>query len=212
MKNIFTIVLINISLIINAQQLYTEKVIKVADSVMISNTNENLYRLFDISEGSYYKYIKRNNLLSTGKFLDDKKLKKNTTEIWVLYHFDYPKVEGIHGGVWVKLDNKLCLIEKLDLSFIPSFLWTNETCNFIPKQSALKIGIGLFQKSGIEINEPILEYNESFKTYTYLITNKLTKTKNQFGENSGQTEVVRIDAINGKLLERYNGSYGVIIR
>jgi hypothetical protein len=209
---VIILMLINSLIIANAQQIKVDKVIKVSDSIMIANTNENLFKFFMISEGSYYKYLKDGKKLSTGKFLNINKLDKNTMEIWVLYHLIYPKVEGVNGGVWVKLDFKLKPIEKLDLSFVPGFLWNNDSCNFISKQEVLKIGIKSFQKGGIEIDEPILGYSESFKRYTYTITNKLTKTKNQMDKDAGQSENVRIDAITGELLERFDSPYGVIIR
>jgi hypothetical protein len=212
MKQIIVIlILVNSLIIANGQQLTSDKIIKVSDSILIANTNENLFKYFKISEGSYYTYMNGKHL-STGKFLNHKKLNKNTTEIWVLYHLIYPKVEGIYGGVWVKLDSKFNQIEKLNLDFVPGFLWNNDSCNFISKQEALKIGIKSFQKSGIEIDEPILGYSESFKRYTYTIMNKLTKTKNQMGKDAGQAENVRIDAITGELLERFDSPYGVIIR
>jgi hypothetical protein len=212
MKQIIVILILFNSLIIaNGQKLETDKIIKVSDSIMIANTNENLFKYFKISEGSYYKYL-NGKQLSTGKFLNHKKLNINTTEIWVLYHLIYPKVAGVYGGVWIKLDSKLKQIEKLNLDFVPGFLWNNDSCNFISKKEALKIGINSFQKSGIEIDEPVLGYSESFKRYTYTIMNKLTKTKNQMGKDAGQAENVRIDAITGVLLERFDSPYGVIIR
>ena len=199
------------SSIINAQHLYTSKIIKVSDSIIIANTNERLSKYFNIDIGSYYKYTEKRKE-STDKFLNRKKLSKYTTEIWVNYDFNFPGIEGVRWSFWVKLDNKLKPIEKLDLSFIPEFLWANDTCNFISKQNALKIAIRYFLKNGIEICEPILEYNETFKQYTYLIANKLTKfeEERERGKFFGTAENVRIDAITGRFLERFECSYGVI--
>jgi hypothetical protein len=212
MKQVIVIlILVNSIIIANGHQLASDKIIKVSDSIMIANTNEDLFKYFKISEGSYYKYL-NGKQLSTGKFLNHKKLHKNTTEIWVLYHLIYPKVEGVYGGVWIKLDSKLIQIEKMNLEFVPGFLWNNDSCNFISKQEALKIGINSFQKRGIEVDEPELGYSESYKRYTYSIMNKLTKTKNQMGKDAGQAENVRIDAITGELLERFDSPYGLIIR
>jgi hypothetical protein len=212
MKKIMLILFSFLTPLSYAQRLETKRIIEVSDSILRAKSTERLFKYFEISVGSYYKYLKKNNYSSTGKFLSKKKLKNNTIEVWVLYHFDYPEIEGIKGNFWMKLNDKLELIEGINLDFVPQFLWNGEPCNFISKQQALKAGIELFRKNGIKIEEPVLEYSDQYKLYTYLIINVLTKTKNQIGQDAGETEVIRLDAINGKLVERFDGAYGIIIR
>lgn|SRR5690606_5681533 len=194
------------------QRIETEKVLKVADSIILSHIGESerIFKYFSITTG-HFKY-KNGKYNSSKHLLSRKKLKKSTYEIWVLYHFNYPEVEGVRGGTWVKLDKNLKLIEDIDLSFIPDFVWEKEPSNFITKQKALKIGIDNFENDGIQINEPILEFNKDYKKYTYSIGNVLTKSKNSIGKDTGEIEMIIIDAISGNFLERNDIVYGVIIR
>lgn len=199
------------SLSVSAQKIQTERILKVSDSILLANTNEELFKQYEVSVGSYYKY-QRNKYITTGKFLSKKALKSKTTEIWVLYHFNYSKIKGIRGGTWIKLDNNLKLIDSIELEYIPDFLWKGEPCNFISKEKALELGIKEFEKNGIEIKEPVLEYNKKHQSYIYTVTNILTKMKNQIGKDAGQTEVVILEAVSGRLIEKYDGAYGIIIR
>ena len=89
----------------------TEKITRISDSILLSKTDEILFRYFKISDGSFYRYLKNNNT-RTEKFLSKSKIKSdNITEIWVLYSFDFPEIEGVNNGVWIKLDKNLNLIE-----------------------------------------------------------------------------------------------------
>ena len=197
---------------LHAQRLETERILETTDSLIEANTNVDLVKYFEVSVGSYYKYEKKNNYISTAKFLSKKKLKNNTTEIWVLYHFKNSSIDGIRGATWIKLNPDLTLKEPIDLSFIPKFMWENKECDFISKKDALQIGINNFEKQGIKIEEPILQYNKDFELYIYELVNVLTKTKNQLGRDAGVTEVVRLNAKTGELIDRFDGAYGIIIR
>ncbi len=210
-QQILVLLTLIISISVCAQKIQTDKVLEVSDSILISNTNEELFKYYEVSVGSYYKYQK-NKHITTGKFLSKKTLKSKIIEIWVLYHFNYSKIEGIRGGTWIKLDNKLKLIDSIELEYIPDFLWKGEPCNFISKEKAQELGFKAFEKNGIEMKVPVLEYNKKYQSYVYTVTNILTKTKNQIGKDAGQTEVVILEAVSGRLLEKYDGQYGIIIR
>jgi len=199
-------------LLISAQRLETQKILEVADSILLANTNKKLFDCFKISVGSYYKYQDKNRL-TTGKFLNKKKLNSNVKEIGVLYFFIYPDIEDIKGGVWVKLDYELKLIEPVELDFIPKFVWDNRPSDFITKQKALKQGISYFRNEGIAIREPYLEYDKKLKLYTYTITNILTREKDMInGRDVGNAESVKINAYTGELLDIQEYTYGLIIR
>ena len=116
------------------------------------------------------------------------------------------------NGTWLKLVKNLYLIEPINLSFIPHFLLENRKCDFITKQKALKIGIENFKESGIKINEPILIFNIETNSYVYRVENVLTKSKNIIGKDTGKTEVLIINPLSGKIIERIEGLYGIIIR
>ena len=110
------------------------------------------------------------------------------------------------------MDNNLRLIDTVALDFIPDFLWKNEPADFIAKQEALRLAHKHFEKNGIEILEPVLEYSHSLNIYTYNVTNVLTKSKNEFGKDAGQTEVVILNAVSEELIEKFDGAYRFIIR
>src|SRR5687768_1562712 len=212
MKNVLLILLSLAIVPAKAQRLKTKRVLQISDSILLTNTNEVLFTHFRISEGSYYRYQKRKRYSAAGKFLSKKDLKRKTTEIWMLYHFNHPEINGVTNGTWVKLDNNLRLVDTVALDFIPDFLWKNEPANFIAKQEALRLALKHFERNGIEILEPVLEYSDSLNFYTYDVTNVLTKSKNQFGKDAGQTEVVILNAVSGELIEKFKAAYGLIIR
>ena len=211
MRQKFIFLLIFSFIINHAQNLKTSDVIKASDSILSKNINSELFHFFTVSDGSYYKYS-IDNSTKIGKFKYDKKLKKQIDEIWIHYHFKYPKIDGIKGGTWVKLDSKLNLIETISLEFIPNFLWKNQESNFISKELALKIAVENFKKDGIKIENPELFFDIKLKLYVYIITNKLNEYKNSAGKPSGNTEVIKINAENGNIAETFDGYYGLIIR
>ena len=114
---------------------------------MTATVGQNLFKYFTISEGSYYKYKTNNNNETTGKFLSKKVLRKKVTEIWVLYNFQSEELQNVASGLWIKLNEKLNLIEPLKIEFIPDFLKNNLPSNFITIENAEKIAIKSFKSS-----------------------------------------------------------------
>ncbi|MQP53678.1 MULTISPECIES: hypothetical protein [unclassified Flavobacterium] len=196
---------------LNAQRHKTKDVLKIADSILSLNVNPEIIKYFKGYTGSYQKY-KNGKYYSHRGFTHKTKLNKNVEEIWILYHFNFPEVEDLTNGTWLKLDKNLNLIEPINLSFIPQFLLENRKCDFITKQEALKIGIENFKESGIKINEPILIFNKETNSYVYRVENVLTKSKNIIGKDTGKTEVLIINSLSGEIIERLEGLYGIIIR
>jgi len=208
---ILLFLLFNSCFSLNAQRLKTQNVLKAADSLLSENTNAEIFQLFSGYTGSYQKF-KKGKFLNHMGFVNKKKLNRNVEEIWVLYHFNYSKIDGLRNGTWVKMDKNLKLIEPIDLSFIPQFLWENKESNFISKEEAFKIGIQNFNQTGIKVNEPILMFNKKTKSYNYRVENILTKSKNIIGNDTGEMEVLFIDSISGEIKERTKNIYGVVIR
>ncbi len=194
-----------------AQRLKTSNVLRVSDSIILQNTNSNLFSYFSVDDGSYYLYEKGKRS-TTGKFLERRKLKKNVNEIWVLYFFNYSKIAGLKARTWVKLNNELKLIEPVLLEFIPQFLYDDQNSNFISKEIALKIAVENFKEQGIKIDEPELRFDYKLNSYIYLVINKLNEFKNSANEPAGRTEVLKINAKTGEIAERFDGYYGLIIR
>ena len=211
MKLKFLTVCLIISLSMFSQKTKTENIIKTSDSILTASVGQNLFKYFTISEGSFYKY-KNNNYETTGKFLSKKVLHKNVTEIWVLYHFENEQLQNVRSGLWIKLNEKLNLIEPLKIEFIPDFLKNNLPSNFITNENVEKIAVKSFKEKGFEISKPILTFDEKKGKYIYYSTNKLTKHKNANGKDCGEMEIIEIDALNGEVLRLEKSYYGIIIR
>ncbi len=212
MKHIFLLLLLSIFNSTIAQKTSTDEIIRISDSIMTAQVGTNLKQYFEISAGSYYRYVKPNKTISYGKFLNHKRVKKNVQDIMVLYSFNYKAIKGVKGGVWITLDKNLNLISIGDLNFIPEFLKNKSESNFILPEEAREIAINSFKENGFEIENAELSYNSKLKKYTYSVCNKLTKVKNSAGKDSGEMEIVEIDAVYGSIIENRKGIYGLIIR
>ena len=208
---IFFIILIFTSSVFS-QKIQTEKIIKTSDSILISKVGERLFKYFTISEGSYYIFSKNKSSLNYGKFLSEKVLRKNVTEIWILYHFECAELQNARSGLWIKLNEKLNLIEPLKIKFIPEFLKNNLSSNFITIENAEMIAEKSFKQKGFEISKPKLKFDEKKEKYIYYSINKLTKIKNANGKDCGETEILEIDALTGNLESLTKGYYGILIR
>lgn len=188
-----------------AKNISTDKVITVADSILVSKVGENLKKYFELStDGSHYKYLVSNKRMETEQFLDLKKIKKDVTEIWVLYHFNYTKIEGMKAGIWIKLDSNLQLIEEPNLNMVPEFLINTTAPSFISKKDAKAIALKIFTEKGADISEPKLQYVKKNEKYIYTIANKTMK------QNIREMEIVELDVFTGKLLSKYESYNGLI--
>ncbi|NHM02847.1 hypothetical protein [Flavobacterium difficile] len=212
MKLKFLFVYLIFPLSIFSQKIKTENIIKTTDSILTATIGENLFKYFTISEGSFYKYKTNNNYNTTGKFLSKRVLRKKVTEIWVLYHFQSEELQIVETGFWIKLNEKLNLIEPIKIDFIPDFLKNNSPSNFITIENAENIAIKSFKEKGFEISKPKLKFDEKKGKHIYYSINKVTKSKNAYGQDCGETEIIEIDAISGEVLSLIKGYYGLIIR
>jgi len=206
MKVFYLILISFCSFNLAAQKINKSEIIKISDSIILSNTNSHLMEFFNSTEGSYCRY-------KNGKIIKIDKLDlSQIQEIWVHYKFNHPELSPISNGLWVKLDEDFKLIEPLDLKFIPEFLWKNEAKNFITKEKAKQIAISKFEKKGIKIDDAELMYNDKTNSYVYIVYNKLNEKPNSANKPSGNTEVIKVDAITGNIVEKFDGYYGLIIR
>ena len=212
MKLKFLFVYLIFPLSIFSQKIKTENIIKTTDSILTASVGQNLLKYFTISEGSFYKYKTNNNYETTGKFLSKRILRKKVTEIWVLYHFQSEELQNVASGFWIKLNEKLNLIEPLKIEFIPDFLKKNLPSNFITNENAEKIAVKSFKEKGFEISKPKLKFDEKKTKYIYYSINKITKSKNANGSDCGETEIIEIDALTGEVLSLGKGYYGLMIR
>ena len=192
-------------------QTKTIQALVTSNSILKSKIGNKLYQYFSVSEGSYYTF-EDNKHQRTGKFLGKQRLPKSFTTLNFLYHFNYPIIKGVKGGLWLIVDKSFNLIDSLSFDFIPQFLTKNKLLNFISVDTALAIAKANFIHKGLEIPIPELSYNDKLRKYTYTVSNKLTKILNQAGKECGEMEIVEIDAVTGKVEHIYKGYYGLIIR
>lgn len=187
----------------------TNKIISVSDSILVSKVGEELKKYFVISdEGSHYKYFVTKNKISTESLLSRKKINDDFTEIWILYYFNYSEIKGMKSGIWMKLNNKLELIEPLNLNSVPNFLIKKEPSTFLPVSSAKQIAQKFCTKSS-ELSEPKLKYVKKLEKYIYSISNKTAKLKSS---DTGEIEIVEIDAFTGDFLSKYKNYDGLIVK
>jgi hypothetical protein len=212
MSKLIFIGLLLLSINASSQTITTKQAIAITDSILKTKVGDRLYNYFNISNGTYYTSIDRHKRQVTGKFLSNKKLPKSYTTLNLLYHFDYPEIKGVRGGLWLIVDKDFKLVDTLNFDFIPSFLTQNKTPDFISIDTALAIAKTNFKRNGIEITTPELAYNKKLKQYTFTTYNKLTKILNQAGKDSGEMEIVEINALTGKTELIDTGYYGLIIR
>jgi len=192
------------------QRILTKQAITIADSILKSEIGERLFKHFKISEGSFHTYEGQSRK-RTGKFLSKKRLPKSFTSLKFLYHFNYPDIKGVSGGLWIVLDKNFELNNELDFEFIPEFLIQNKESNFISADSALSLAKNKFKHEGLKVSEPQLSYSYEMKDYIYTVTNILTRTVNQ-GRESGEMEVIEIIATTAKVKQLYIGYYGFLMR
>jgi len=199
---------------INAQRLKTEEIINLSEKYLLDAVGENLFQYCKPTDDiSYYKLPANRFGFENSKLLKkNRRIRKNWTSIIVFWHFDYPKVDGVRSGVWVKINKQLELHEPIELDFIPEFVWKNNPSDFITKERAIEIGNGELTKTEFERTEPKLSYDNKRKKYIYTIINKLTNEKDIFGKEQGITEILEIDALTGKPYELKQGYHGIIIR
>jgi hypothetical protein len=209
MIKLILIALLLLSVNATSQTTTTKQAVAVADNILKIKIGDRLYAYFSLSNGTYYTYVDRHKRQATGKFLSTKKLPKSFTTLNFLYHFDYPEIKG---GLWLIVDKDFKLIDTLSFDFIPPFLAQNKTSDFMSIDTALAIAKTNFKQKGFEITTPELSYNDKLKQYTFTTYNKLTKTLNQAGKDSGEMEIVEVNASTGKIERIAKGYYGIIIR
>ncbi len=193
-----------------ATNIKTEQIVTVADSILFSKVGEHLKPYFEISEtGTHYKYFVSNKRIETEQFLTRKRITKNVFEIWVLYHFNYTKIDGMKSGIWIKLNPELQLIEEPNLNSVPAFLINDSPINFISKTAAKELAMKVFSRKGNEVTEPKLQYIKKNEKYVYKVANKSSHGNNQ---KITEMEIVEIDVFTGKLLNRYDSYNGLIER
>jgi len=121
-----------------------------------------------------------------------------------------PDFDSIKGRTSFRLDSLLRPIEKPYLDFIPDIYWSKKTCNLISKETAIQIAKSQKLKQGIELLSGKLEYDIKVKSFIWEISNYLTRMQIINGSNSGQVEIVKIDANTSEIKNHNIYYYGPI--
>jgi hypothetical protein len=212
MRKIILVGLLLFSFNTYSQSTKTKEAIVIADSILKSQIGDRLFQYFSISEGSYYSYAGRRRKESTGKFLGKKRLPKSFSTLNFLYHFEYPDIKGVKGGLWLIVDKDLKLIDTLNLEFIPKFIVKNKPSDFISVDSAFTIAKSNSKPNSYNVSIPSLTYDEKLKQYIYTASHDLTVVLNNAGKDIGEFEVIEINATTGNLINISKGYKGIVIR
>lgn len=195
-----------------SQTTKTKEAVVIADSILKSQIGDRLFQYFSISEGSYYSYIDRRGKKWTGKFLQKKRLPKSFVTLNYLYHFNYPEIEGVRGGLWLIVNDDFKLIDTLDFEYIPKFIVENKPSEFISVDSAMTIVKTHIKPNDYKVSTPSLTYNKKLKQYTYTTSHDLTVALNNAGKDIGEFEIIEINATTGNIVSIDKGHKGIIIR
>ncbi|MBG8553301.1 hypothetical protein [Hymenobacter guriensis] len=212
MRKFILSILLLVSINTYSQSTKTKEAVLIADSILKSQIGERLFQYFILSEGSYYSYEDRREKQWTGKFLEKNRLPKSFVTLHFLYHFDYPNVKGIRGGLWLIVDNNFKLIDTLNFEFIPRFITEDKPLDFISVDSALTIAKSNSKPNIYKVSIPTLAYNEKLKQYIYTSSHDLTVVLNSTGKDIGEFEIIKIDAKTGNLINISKGYKGIVIR
>lgn len=208
---------------LKGQSYDTRMIISKADSILRHTVNDSIYQYFKFDSGSYYDYsgffrkcdFNKNyvgflNGWGVKRLTQTKRTKGKFRNTDVRFHFEHPKIKEIRGMTFVKFDENLNLVEPLYLDFIPDFIKENRDCDFISNDTALKIAKDSLKQKGLYGIKPYLSYDFHRKRYTYEIDNALTEVKDAYGNNTGNMEVLIIDAITKEILYHDINWYGPI--
>ncbi len=207
------ILLLLFTLGLNAQQLRTEKIIDLSEKYLREAVGQDLLKYFEPTENiSYYKLpANRFGFENTKKLKKNGRIRKNWTKIWVFWNFNYPEVNGVRSGLWIKLNKKLGLIEPIELDYIPKFVWKKRPSDFISVEKAKLIGDKHLTKTELGRENPKLKFDDKKSEFIYEIWNKKTQEIDLDEKKHGVLEIIKISALTGKVIEITNGYYGKIL-
>lgn len=197
------------------QKYNTNLIIAKADSILRTELGDTLFSCVKYDKDTYYEY---KSILGKTKWktLDKyKKTKGKFIEVdmrwFVVIPFpNCPEYDTIKGRTSFRLDNLLRPIEKPYLEFIPDIYWARKKCNLISKETAIEIAIGQKLEQGIEPLSGRLEYDSKEKSFFWEISNYLTRMRIFKDCDSGQVEIVKIDANTGEVMNHDVYIYGPI--
>lgn len=213
MRLLLIILILHLNFTINAQRIKSEYLISKSDSILLAHVGKPIivYFNFDYNQGSFYSYINKLGKYRTGSVKQNKRTKGIFINANIRYTFSYPEIKEVKGSTFVSYNGRYEIVDKLELEYIPEFLKLGNSCNFISKINAAKIGLDSLIYKGLAIEGPLLSYDYVFKKYVYTISTYIERNCCVLGQEYGQKEVIVIDAISGQILHHGNENFGRII-
>lgn len=209
MNRILLFICLCLCLGVRAGSIHTTAITRVSDSILASKVGDHLMPYFQISaDGSHYNYLSNGKRLIAEPFLSKKKITKAVFDIWVLYQFNYTKINGMKAGFWIKLDGNLKLKEEPILNCVPQFLIDDKPSTFLPQKQVLDSARKLFYNKGGTVSDAKLEYQKKTESYVYVIFNKNVQL--QGDKKVIELEVIEMHAETGQVVDRYTSYNGLI--
>ena len=193
------------------QQYNSADIIKKADSILIAAVGQKIFKdyyHYDLS--SYYEYMNKSGKTKGKGLGHNKQTEGKFVNVSVRYIFCLHKYNTPCNTTFIEFDSLLNLIEPLNMDFIPNYVIRNDSCNFISDSSALAIAKNNFKEKGIHPVHIYLEWDYKEKLYVWTADNILTEQKDAFGNNYGELELIRINALNGTILSQRKSVYGAL--
>ena len=193
------------------QQYHTDYIIKKADSILISAVGQRVFEdYYHFDPSSYYDY-KNNSAKTKWKGLTpDKRTIGKFIKVSVRYQFCLHKYDTPCNTTFVEFDSSLSLTKPLNFEFIPSYALLGDSCNLISDSSAIRIANNNFKEKGLYPVRVYLEWDYKEKLYVWTAENFLTAHKTKTGNDYGEMELIRINAINGTILSQRKSEYGFL--
>ena len=197
------------------QNYKTDFIISKADSILKSQLGDTLFSFVKYDKNTYYEYKSIWGKTKWERLNKCKKTKGKFVYVDVRWFVEIPfpncpEFDSIKGETSFRLDSLLRPIEKPYLDFIPDIYWTKKKCNLISKETAIQIEKSQKLKQGIEPLSGKLEYDIKVKSFIWEISNYLTRMQIINGSNSGQVEIVKIDANTSEIKNHDIYFYGPI--
>ncbi|MFD0976767.1 hypothetical protein [Salinimicrobium gaetbulicola] len=159
-----------------SQQYQKTEVIDKAKEYLKSSVGENLYKYFELSPDSFYKYRTKSGKIKWENINEGKKTKGEFVNakqmVFLLNHPDF-QYKFVDKTIIVQLDSQLNLSEKINLDKIPKFLLNDKNSDWISEEKIDKIISDQDLKKSIRKPIKRLEFDSKNKYYYWIVFNTL---------------------------------------
>jgi len=186
------------------QKYYSADIIKKADSIMVATVGQKIFDdHYKFDSASYYEAKTSSNDELIKTLTKVKKTKGQIKLINVRYTFYLKKFEQPFVWTGLVFDKDLKLNKPVDTFFIPKFIFSGTSNEFLTKEDVLEIAKDKFVKKGIKPIETSLTYDHYKKVYVWSAVNIINEWKDAYDNIQKEVELLEINAINGQLINFY---------